>query len=77
MGDRRGSYRVLVRRPEGKRSLGRLTLTWEDNIKVNLALMVRSITTCGGYNAVAVTTALFTRVGDPRLTTCVFLMRPF
>ena len=30
------AYRVLVRKPEGKRPLGRLRLRWEDNIKINL-----------------------------------------
>jgi hypothetical protein len=30
-------YRVLVGRPEGKRSLGRLRRRWEDNIKLNLS----------------------------------------
>jgi hypothetical protein len=34
VGDGRGAYRVLVRRPEGKRPLGRPR--WEDNIKINL-----------------------------------------
>jgi hypothetical protein len=32
----RGVYRVLVRKPEGKRSLGRPRRRWEDNIKINL-----------------------------------------
>ena len=36
MGDRRGAYRVLVRRPEGKRPLGRPRHRWEDNIKMDL-----------------------------------------
>ena len=36
MGERRGLYRVLVGRPEGKRPLGRPRLTWEDNIKKDL-----------------------------------------
>jgi hypothetical protein len=31
-----GVYRVLVRRPEGKRPLERLRLRWEDNIKMDL-----------------------------------------
>ena len=35
-GDRRGAYRVLVVRPEGKRLLGRPRLRWEDNIKIDL-----------------------------------------
>jgi hypothetical protein len=36
MGEGRGVYRVLVRRPEGKRSLGRPRHRWEDNIKMDL-----------------------------------------
>ena len=36
MGERRGIYRVLVRKPEGKRPLGRLRHRWEDNIKMYL-----------------------------------------
>jgi hypothetical protein len=32
----RGAYRVLVGRPEGKRSLGRPRRRWEDNIKMDL-----------------------------------------
>jgi len=36
MGDRRGVYRVLVGKPEGKRPLGRPRCRWEDNIKMNL-----------------------------------------
>jgi len=34
MGERRGVYRVLVGKPERKRSLGRRRHRWEDNIKV-------------------------------------------
>jgi hypothetical protein len=33
---RRGVYRVLVGKPEGKRSLGRPRRRWEDNIKMDL-----------------------------------------
>jgi hypothetical protein len=29
-------YRVLVRKPEGKRTLGRPRRRWEDNIKMDL-----------------------------------------
>jgi hypothetical protein len=36
IGQRRGVYRVLVGKPEGKRALGRARLRWEDNIKMNL-----------------------------------------
>jgi hypothetical protein len=32
----RGVYRILVRRPEGKRPLGRYRCRWEDNIKMDL-----------------------------------------
>jgi hypothetical protein len=33
MGERRYVYRVLARKPEGKRPLGRLRRRWEENIK--------------------------------------------
>jgi len=33
MGERRGIYRVLVGKPEGKRLLGRPRQRWGDNIK--------------------------------------------
>ena len=36
MGEDRGLHRVLVRKPEGKRPLGRPRHRWEDNIKMNL-----------------------------------------
>jgi len=36
MGDRRGVYRVLVGKPEGKKPLGRPRRRWDDNIKVDL-----------------------------------------
>jgi hypothetical protein len=36
MGDGKGVYRVLVGRPEGKRSLGRPRCRWMDNIKLDL-----------------------------------------
>ena len=32
----RGVHRVLVGKPEGKRSLGRPRRRWEDNIKMDL-----------------------------------------
>jgi hypothetical protein len=35
-GEGRGVYRVLVRKPEGKRPLGSPKRTWEDNIKMDL-----------------------------------------
>jgi len=36
MGERRGVYRVLVGKPEGKKPLGRPRHRWEDNIKMDL-----------------------------------------
>jgi hypothetical protein len=36
IGKGRGVYRVLVRRPEVKRQLGRPMHRWEDNIKLDL-----------------------------------------
>ena len=36
MEERRGVYGVLVRKPEGKRPLGRPRLRWEDNIRRDL-----------------------------------------
>jgi len=36
--ERRAAYRVLVVKPEGKRSLGRLRRRWEDNIKMDFQL---------------------------------------
>jgi len=35
-GERRGVYRALVGKPEGKRSLGRPRRRWEDIIKMDL-----------------------------------------
>ena len=35
-GGRRGVYRVLVGRPEGKEPLGRPRRGWEDNIKMDI-----------------------------------------
>jgi len=39
MGERRGVYRVLVGKPEGKRPLGRPRRRWEDDIKMDLQEM--------------------------------------
>ena len=36
MGQSRSGYRVLVQKPEGRRSLGRPRHRWEDNIKMDL-----------------------------------------
>ena len=40
MGVRRGVYRVLVWKSEGKRPLGRLRCRWEENIKMDLQAVV-------------------------------------
>jgi hypothetical protein len=36
MGKRIGAYRVLTRRPDGKRPLVRHKRRWDGNIKINL-----------------------------------------
>jgi hypothetical protein len=36
MEDRRGAYRALVGKPEGRRPLERPRRRWEDNIKMDL-----------------------------------------
>jgi hypothetical protein len=36
MGEVRGSYNILVGRPEGRRPLGRPRHRWEDNIEMDL-----------------------------------------
>jgi hypothetical protein len=36
MGERRGVYKILLGKPEGKRPLGRLRHRWEGNIKMDL-----------------------------------------
>jgi hypothetical protein len=36
MGEKRGAYRILVGRPEGRPPLGRARHRWEDNIKMDL-----------------------------------------
>jgi len=47
MGERRGVYRVLVGKLEGKRPLGRPRRRWEDNIKMDLEEVV-----CGGMDLI-------------------------
>ena len=36
LGESRGVYRVLVGKPEGRRTLGKPRHRWEDNIKMDL-----------------------------------------
>jgi hypothetical protein len=36
LGEGSGVYRVLVRKPEGKRPLGKPMRRWEDNIRMDL-----------------------------------------
>jgi hypothetical protein len=36
MGEMSGAYNILVRRPEGRRPLGRPRRRWKDNIKMDL-----------------------------------------
>jgi len=51
MGERRGVYRVLVGKSEGKRTLGRSRRSWKDNIKMDLQEVG-----CGGSRPVTFTT---------------------
>jgi hypothetical protein len=46
-GERRGVYRVLVGKPEGKRPLGRPRHRWEDNINIGLQEVG-----CGGMDRI-------------------------
>jgi hypothetical protein len=39
LGERRNAYNILLRKPEGKRPLGRPRRRWVDNIKVDLREM--------------------------------------
>ena len=45
MSERRGTYRFLVGKPEGKRPLGRPSYRWDDNIQMDLQEVG-----CGGMN---------------------------
>ena len=45
MGEKRGVYRVLMEKPEGKRPLCRPRRRWEDNIKMDLEEVA-----CGGMD---------------------------
>ena len=44
MGKKRGMYRVLVGKPDGRRLLGRPRRRWENNMKIDLQEVG-----CGGY----------------------------
>ena len=50
MGARRGIYRVLVVKPEGKRPFGRPRRRWEDNIMMDFEEMGRG---CGDWKELA------------------------
>jgi hypothetical protein len=45
MGERRGAYKALVGKPEGRRPHGRPRRRWEDNIKMDLRKVG-----CGGVD---------------------------
>jgi hypothetical protein len=47
MVEKRGLYRVLVGKPEGRRPLGRPRRIWEDNIKIDLQEVG-----CGGVDSI-------------------------
>jgi hypothetical protein len=40
MGERRGAYKVLVEKPEGRKPLEISRRKWEDNIKINIREVV-------------------------------------
>lgn len=42
MGDSRGAYGVLVATPEGRKPLGRLRHTWEDNNKMDFMCSIKA-----------------------------------
>ena len=48
-GEKRGTYRVLVGKPEGKRPHGRTRRRWENNIKMDLQELG-----CGGMDWIEV-----------------------
>jgi hypothetical protein len=48
MGEKRGVYRVLVGKPEGKKPLGRPRSRWDDNIRMDLQKVG-----CGGMDWIA------------------------
>jgi hypothetical protein len=50
VGKRRGMYRILVGKPEGKRPLGRSRHSWENNIKMDLLEVG-----CGGMDWIKLT----------------------
>jgi hypothetical protein len=47
MGEKRGVYRILVGKPEGKRPLGRPRRRWNDNKQMDLQEVV-----CGGMDGI-------------------------
>ena len=48
-GDRRGAYRLVVGRPDGKLTLGRRRRSWEGNIKIAIYIQSNEI-----HNVVAI-----------------------
>ena len=49
MGAGRGVHRILVGKPEGRRPMGKLRCSWEDNIKMDL----REVGGCGDWMELA------------------------
>ena len=50
MDERRGVYRVLVGKPEGKKPLGRPKRRWEDDIKMDLQEVGCDVGVWAGWN---------------------------
>jgi hypothetical protein len=55
MGEKRNAYKILVRKPEGKRPLGRPRCRWVENIKIDL----REI----GWDGMVWTGSIWLRIG--------------
>jgi hypothetical protein len=46
MGEMRNAYKILVRKPEGKRLLGRPRCRWEDNLRMDLREIEWEVVEC-------------------------------
>jgi hypothetical protein len=64
MGERRGAYRALVEKPEGRRPLGRPRHRWETNIKMDLQEV--------GWGGGAWTGLIWLRIGTGGGVLCIW-----
>jgi hypothetical protein len=63
MGEMRNACNILVRKPEGKRPLGRPSHRWEDNIRMDLREIERKI--LAGFIWLKVGTSFFEPGNEP------------